>query len=487
MAKQVIDLRHKYGDIFGRLKNVVYNAFGVDRSFEELLQAKDIDKALGMMQDRDDEVEEARTELDTEMHYEVLMRPDRTRKGLDTYTAEKLPRALQNYINYVEYFFLLNYPVQFRNDTIVPESEFNANDEAYKELERVLKDIRFDALLEDIKLIAGGETEAALAFDIEKGSDGIPYISTSVLSASNGYKLRPLFDRKQRMLAFAYGWKEYEGKNREVDCWQIETNKLIFTCRKIGGLRGWDIQSKPNLSGKINVVYVQQPKAWEGVQRRIERREMLDSKAADTGNYVYAPLLVGKSDAVISLPDIETAGVNAVQLKGEDAEIKYLQAPNAYEQYKAELQELDKSIFTDALCTPIDPYTLSNMGDISGIAIKRISLLSYIKNARMIRIYEMFVDRVISILKANIGNITAIRYKEQLDKMIVGRSFQDPFPPDPAEERKHYAELYEKGVISLYTAVEKCQVYDNLEQEIERIMIERGQTVNSNNNTQNIE
>lgn len=478
-----LDLRPQFSDLFGRLKNITFNIFGVARDFEKLILDKDISKALLLMENNDDKVEEALGQLDPEMHYDVLTRPDRTRKGLDPYTAEKLPRALQNYINYVEYFFLLNYPIKFRNDTQVLESEQNSNNEAYNELERVLKDIRFDALLEETKLIAGGETECAITFDVERETiDSLPYISAHVISASKGYKLRPLFDRKGRMEAFAYGWVEKTTKFKDTECWRIETANKIYDCRKGNiGIRGWDVQAKPNLSGKINVVYVQQDEAWKGVNRRIERREMLDSKAADTGNYVYAPLLVGKSDAIISLPDVDQAGVNAVQLKGEDAQLDYLAVPNAYEQYKAELEELDKSIFIDSLTAPIDPYTLAGFGDIAGVAIKRVSLVSYIKRARNIRIYEEFVSRILSVIKANISNITAVRFKEQLNKMIVSFEFTDPFPEEPNTVRSNIATLYEKGVISLETAVEQIGLYDNLEMEVQRIKIEKGINAQTNN------
>lgn len=485
MAKTLkpIDTRVKFGDILGNLKNITFNAIGIERDFDTLLADNDVSRAIMLMDDNSDKVDEIRMQLDTEMHYDVLMRTDRSRKGLDPYTAEKLPRALQNYINYVEYFFLLNYPVEFRNDTETnSEIEFTANTEAYNELMQVLKDIRFDALLEEAKLIAGGETEAAIAFDVEKDSEnGQPYITANVISMGKGYKLRPLFDRKGRMKAFAYGWTERNDKFREVECWRIETAQSIYECKKNGkaGLRGWDVITMPNLSGKINVVYVQQDEAWKGSQRRIERREMLDSKAADTGNYVYSPLLVGKSDAIISLPDVNQAGVNAVQLKGDGADLRYLQSPNAHEQYKSELAELDRSIFIDTLTFNLDPQILSGFGDISGIAIKRIALISYIKRARNIRIYEPFIERVLSVLKANIGNITAIRYKEQLDKMDISFTFSDPFPTQEEDYQRQIADLYEKGVISLETAIDKLSMYDNYDLEIERIKKERGLYTNN--------
>lgn len=139
-------------------------------------------------------------------------------------------------------------------------------------------------------------------------------------------------------------------------------------------------------------------------------------------------------------------------------------------QYQSELAELDKSIFLDTLTFNLDPQVLSGYGDISGIGVKRVALISYIKRARNIRIYEEFVSRVLSVLRANIGNVTAIRYKEQLQAMSISIEFADPFPSEPVDDQKQIAQLYKDGVISLRTAVERIGLYSNLDDEIEMIL-----------------
>ncbi len=100
------------------------------------------------------------------------------------------------------------------------------------------------------------------------------------------------------MTAFGYGYILKEG-GRNIQHWDFQTSEMLFYCKK--AVVGWDVDMYPNPTGKINAVYFQQPKAWDGVQKRIDREEMLDSRTADTNNYFGDPMAAATADVLQNL------------------------------------------------------------------------------------------------------------------------------------------------------------------------------------------
>ena len=72
-------------------KNITLNAIGIERDLYKLLEDGDVDKALGLFNDRDSEVDEAISEYNPQTH-EVMYRPNKPRKNDRPYITEKLPR-----------------------------------------------------------------------------------------------------------------------------------------------------------------------------------------------------------------------------------------------------------------------------------------------------------------------------------------------------------------------------------------------------------
>ena len=96
-------------------RNLTLNASGVSRDLYQLLQDKDINRALDMLQNRDDEVDQAIKEYNPQTH-DVMKRPNKFRKGDDPYITEKLPRTRARYINDIELFFLLGNPIEWKKE-----------------------------------------------------------------------------------------------------------------------------------------------------------------------------------------------------------------------------------------------------------------------------------------------------------------------------------------------------------------------------------
>ena len=96
-------------------KNVTLNALGVERDLYQLLEDKDISRAISLMQDNDKDVDNALKEYYPQQH-EVMKRPNKPRKNMPPYITCKLPRAIQRYINEVELSFLFGNPIKWEKE-----------------------------------------------------------------------------------------------------------------------------------------------------------------------------------------------------------------------------------------------------------------------------------------------------------------------------------------------------------------------------------
>ena len=225
-------------------RNLALNSAGVERNLYQLIQDGDIEAAIDMMQNRDDEVNSAIKEYNPQTH-EVMSRSNKYRKNDDPYISEKLPRTRQRYINEVELFFLLGNPIKWKKE--------NGSDDAFALFTDFIKTTRFNSTMRQSKRLAGAETESAKIYHLYRDDrTGERQVRSMVLARSNGYKLRPLFDQYGNMTAFAYGYKLKEN-GKTVQHWDIQTPDMLFFCRK--GNIGYEVESYPNPTGKINVLY----------------------------------------------------------------------------------------------------------------------------------------------------------------------------------------------------------------------------------------
>ena len=250
------------------------------------------------------------------------------------------------------------------------------------------------------KRLAGAETESAKLYHIyRKDNTNERTVKSLVLARSTGYKIRPLFDQYGNLSAFAYGYKLKEnGKN--IQHWDIQTADLLYYCKKEA--IGWKVDKFPNPTGKINVIYYKQPKAWSGAERRLNREEMLDSKVGDTNNYFADPIALATGDVIASMTDPDKPG-KLIQIIGNDSKFEYLNPPQISETRREEKCELEKSILFDTFTPDLSFDNLKGLGTLSGTAIKNAMILGYIKRDNLKEIYDELLDReknvILGILK----------------------------------------------------------------------------------------
>ena len=442
------------------------NAAGAERDLLQCIQDGDISSAISLMQDRDVDVDKALEEYNPQTH-DVMKRPNKYRKNDNPYISEKLPRTRQRYINEVELFFLLGNPIVWKKE--------DGDDEAFKLFTEFLKAQRFNANMRKAKRLAGAETQSAKLYHVfrdERSNEMM--VRTVVLARQTGYKLRPLFDQYGNLMAFAYGYTLTE-RGRSVEHWDIQTPDFLFYCKKAA--IGWDIQTFENPTKKINVIYYQQPKAWDGAEPRIKREEMLDSKVADTNNYFADPIAAASADVIQSMADPNAIG-KLIELTGQNSKFEYINPPQNSAAREAEKQDLNDSILFDTMTPDFSFEKIKGMGTLSGDAIKNAMILGYIKRDNRKEVYEELVDReknvVIGILKYLHPNMS-----EKLDQLVVSFDFAEPFAQDVQKNWQAIGQLYQSGVCSLENAVSMLALTEAPEEEVEKIKSAAAQSVSA--------
>lgn len=452
-------------------RNMVLNSSGVERSLYQLIQDRDVMTAINLMQNRDIEVDNAIREYNPQTH-DVMKRPNKYRKGDDPYITEKLPRTRQRYINEVELFFLLGNPIKWKKN--------DGDDEAFALFTDFLKGQRFDSNMRKAKRLAGAETESAKLYHIYRNDrTNERLVKTVILARSTGYQLRPLFDQYGNLTAFAYGYKLKEN-GKTVQHWDIQTSDFLFFCRR--GTMGWEVETYQNPTGKINVVYYQQEKAWSGAEQRLNREEQLDSRIGDTNNYFGDPIAIATADVIDSMTDPNRPG-KLIQLTSERSRFDYANPPQSSETLKAEKLDLNDSILFDTFTPDFSFEKIKGLGTLSGDAIKNAMILGYIKRDNRKEIYDELVDREKSIVIA----ILKYMYPDKVaafDSLDIEHEFAEPFTQDKQQMWSAIGKLYNDGVCSLEQAVTMLALTDAPEEEIERIKAaqQTAQQVETNTN-----
>lgn len=439
-------------------KNLVLGSSGAQRNIYELMETGSVSRVLAMMDDREEDIDKALKEYNPQLH-EVMNRRNKYREDKsEPYITEKLPRTRERYINEVELFFLLGEPIRWQKD--------DGEDEAYKLFSKYLTDTFFNAKIRQCKRLAGAETVSALVTHLYRKPDGTIGSDVFVAARSTGYKIKYLFDQYKNLIVFAYGYTLKEnGVN--VPYWIIETSEVIYTCRKSGF--GWQVDSIPNPSEKINAILFLQPKSWDGAEMRMRRDEMLDSKIGDTNNYFADPMAAATSDVIASLPDNDKPG-RLIQMPSEKSQFRYIEPPQDSATRRDEKANLNDTILFDTFTPDFSFEKMRGLGTLSGVAIRNAMILGYIKRANRLEIYEEMITRYLH-LTLKVLTLLYPDKKTLIEGLKVSFEFSDPFPEDKSAHWNGIVSLYAGGVVSLETAVTMLALTDAPEEEIERIKL----------------
>ena len=437
-------------------RNLILNAVGVERTFLEYVADGDIAHAIALMNSNATDVDNAISEYYPQRH-KIMNRPNKRPKKKEPYITCKLPRARQRYINEIELFFLLGKDIVWQ--------KVEGDDEAYRLFTDFLDDTRFNSTMRKVKRLAGSETECAKYYRLYKGDDGKPHCDVVILARTLGYELLTLKDQYGKLVAEAHGFKLRDAEGKLVQHYEILTPNATYTARK--GAVGWSVEQYPNPTGKINLVYFQQPKSWDGVEPRLEREEEIDSKIGDTNNYFADPIALATADVISSMPDPNLPG-RLLRAANKDSRYEYINPPQASELRKLEKDNLEQSILFDTFTPDFSFDKLKGLGSISGVAVRNAMILGYLKRANRMEIYGELIDREKNIIIAVLKFLHPTM-ADKLDQLKIRFEFAEPFGDDNRENWKAIGQLYSDGLLSLETAVKMLSLSDAPEEEIKRI------------------
>lgn len=437
-------------------RNLILNAVGAERTLLEYVAGHDIGHAIALMESHVTDVDNAIAEYYPQQH-KIMRRPNKRPKKKDPVITNKLPRARQRYINEIELFFLLGKPIIWKKD--------DGDDEAFSLFTDFLKQTRFDSNMRKVKRLAGAETECAKYYHLYKDDDNKPHCDVVILARSLGYELRTLKDQYGKLVATAHGYKLRDADGKTVQHWEILTPQATYIAKK--SIVGWNVEEFPNPTEKINLIYFQQPKSWDGAEPRLEREEMVDSKIGDTNDYFADPIALATADVIQSLPDPNLPG-RLLQALGPNSRYEYVNPPEASELRKMEKETLETSILFDTFTPDFSFDKLRGLGTLTGVAIKNAMALGYLKRANRMEIYEEMVDREKNVIIAILKFLHPAMEKK-LDALKISFEFAEPFGDDNHDNWKAIESLYDSGLISLETAVRMLALTDAPEKEIERI------------------
>jgi SPP1 family phage portal protein len=439
--------------IFSVLSNNVKAAIGYQQSFDELLEANDISRALSMMSDLSPAAVNALKDYKIGTH-KINERKDKAvldKKGNFLRWAKrwKIPQPYQEYINEIALVFLYGRPVrwiQLTDDT----------DEAFENYIKLNDKIRFNSVVREAKRAAGAAGTSAIIYHCYQ-DNGEPKLRLKCLSKENDDDLFYIKDQYGSMRAFAWSYELTDAGNKTVQHVDIYTDEMEYHCKRAAV--GWDVTSKPNPIGKIPVLLFEQEPEAATVQPMIERVENMESVDADVVDRFANPALVATADVLNSLPKEEEEAKLFILKNG--GELKYLTWDQSSESKEKEYQRLDNKIFNFSFTPQINLEALKGMGNLSGKAIIKVFLMAKVKADKHKEKHDGYMNRHAHLMLAILANVLDYRNAAQYNKLQIGHEFQEPFGDDQSETLTDALKQFGAGALSLQTLLELSYLVKN--------------------------
>lgn len=447
-------------------KNEVKAAMGYQQSFTELLEAKDVSRALSMMKSHADKAAENLLEYNVGSH-KINKRKDKPvydKNGnfIRNRKRWRIPIPYQKYINEIALVFLYGRPVIWNQIS-------EGTDDAFQRFKDLMEEIRFDAHVREAKRAAGAEGSSAILYHIYRDKEGQPKLLLNVLAKSNNDDLYTVKDQYGRLTSFAWGYYLTEAGNKTVYHVDIYTADRIYKTKR--GNYGWEVEEYENPVGKIPVLLFEQEVEHDGVQPMIERSESLTSTDADVNDKFANPAMVATADILNSLPKSEEEAKLYILKNG--GEIRYLTWDQASQSKANEYERLDKHILSKTFTPNIDFDNMKSLGSLSAKAIRKVMLLAVIKAEKRKETHDGYMNRHASLMLAIMGNVLDYVHKSEYDALKVGHRFQEPFGDDVSEQLADVLKQYGNGALSLQTTLELSYLVKNAQKEYELIKEEQ--------------
>jgi len=457
--------------IFQTISNSIKAAVGYQQSFDELLAANDVTRAVAMMTSHSEMAARHLREYEVSTH-KVMERKDRAvldKQGnfLRWSKRNKIPIPYQKFINEISLVFLYGRPVKW---TQLSEG----TDYAYNYYKELMRDIRFDSSVREAKRAAGAEGISAILYHVFRDENtNKPRLLLNVLSKKNNDDIYTIKDQYKRLKAFAWGYYLTEQGNRTIHHIDIYTADKIYLCKR-GGV-GWDVTTYENPVGKIPVLLFEQEPEHSDVQPMIEKVENSESVEADVIDRFANPTMVATAEILNALPKQEEEAKLLILKNGGN--VSYLTWNEASESKKNQFERMDKHILSKSFTPNIDFDNMKSLGNLSAKAIRKVMLLAVIKAEKHKEKHDGYMSRHASLMIAIMGNVLDYVHKSEFDALNLGHEFQEPFGDDVSDMLADISKQFNDGALSRETYVELSYLVKDAQTEIKRIKQEQAENM----------
>lgn len=431
-------------------------------------------------------VAESRRQIDPTLHkvMDKQYRPDKeiNVRGKNneierryTEPVGRSPLALQSLIVKRAVAFLFGNPVKLTADTT--ETDYTSVLSAVK---RVFADVKENPLNREVARCLMTYKEVAEYWYIQQGETADRYgfpsenkIRVSVFSAEHGDVLYPFFDDNKDLIAFSREYSVSKG-SAVTTYFETYTKDYLYKWQTNDGTTAIvDGYPKPNILGKIPIVYAYQPKTeWADVQTLIERLELLLSNFADTNDYHASPKIFcqGKINGFSKKAEQGTI------LQGDPGStVQYLTWNQAPESVRLEIDTLLKMIYTISQTPDISFDNVKGIGAISGTALRLLFMDSHLKVQEKSEIFEAYLQRRVNIVLAFLSkmNLKDADFTQKCKNIIITPEIQPYMIEDDTTKIANIAAAKAANIISPETGVSRLNWVKDVNEEIEKINADR--------------
>lgn len=373
--------------------------------------------------------------------------------------------------------------------TIIPSDENNLSSLIYQ----LWKVNRIDSKIQKMTLLKKSETQSAIQFyiaDLKPESllnrlliklglkSQNKEIKCKVLENKNGV-MTPYFDATGDMVLFMW---EYKGKNSEgkdiefVEIWEKETYHKLSTAN---GDLDYETNPMPHGFDRIPIVYVSQDEPeWFDVKEMIDRVEVAISKLGASNDYSAYPLLQIFGE-ITSMPDKDDGGkiLNFPMKKDDDGKYihgkaEFLNADNAIESAKYELETLTGLIYSISHTPDLSFDNVKGLGNVSAVALKLLFLDAFIKARMNEGENRTMIERMLNILVSGVTKTTNTALVKEAEQLFFDIIFNSIIPDDVETASDVIIKLKEAKLLSSETAIKLLDLVENPEEELELIKAE---------------
>lgn len=343
---------------------------------------------------------------------------------------------------------------------------------------RILRSIKSNSLNRKIARAVFSHTECAeLWYSVEKPNNKYGFSSKNtlrclLLSPAFGDSLYPYFDETGDMIAFSRGFaRKIEGKEIRYFETYTDERRWMWTDNGTGKYELLQGFPKKIAIGKIPVVWArQEDRETQDVDPLVDRLETLLSNFADTNDYHASPKIFIRGQ----LSGFVKKGESGAIIEGEEgSDAKYLSWENAPASVKLEIETLLKMIWTITQTPDISFDSVKGIGAISGIALKLLFMDAHLKVQDKREIFDEYLQRRVSIIKAFIGEMSNDLKSETEDFEIEPEITPYMLTSELDELNYWMTANGNKAVVDHESSIEKAGLTNNPKETYERLMTEQ--------------